>query len=175
MKQSVLVAGIGNVFMRDDGFGVEVAKRLAMRKLPQGVRVADFGIKGVHLAYELLDGYDRLILLDAVPMGEPPGTLALIEPSATETPRSDSDNDGELGNYLDAHVMSPEIVLATLSRLGGSLEEVVVLGCQPGSLEEGMGLTAEVEGALEAAVDLCIEVLEQMTTPINSSRKGTER
>ena len=77
----VLVAGIGNIFLGDDGFGVEVAARSAGRAdLPDGVRAEDFGIRGVHLAYELLDGYDALVLIDAVPMGEPPGTVALIEP-----------------------------------------------------------------------------------------------
>ena len=76
----VLVAGIGNIFLGDDGFGVEVASRLAARPLPDGVRVEDFGIRGVHLAYELLDGYDVLVLVDAVPIGEAPGTVAVIEP-----------------------------------------------------------------------------------------------
>ena len=76
----VLVAGIGNIFLADDGFGVEVAQRLRRPALPDGVRVEDFGIRGVHLAYELLDGYDALVLVDAVPMGEPPGTVAVIEP-----------------------------------------------------------------------------------------------
>ena len=76
----MLVAGIGNIFLGDDGFGVEVAQRLADRPMPEGVQVADFGIRGVHLAYELLDGYDALVLVDAVPMGEPPGTVAVIEP-----------------------------------------------------------------------------------------------
>ena len=84
MNGGILVAGIGNIFLTDDGFGVEVASRLARQSLPPGVRVADFGIRGVHLAYELLDGYDGLILIDAVPMGEPPGTLAVIEPDADD-------------------------------------------------------------------------------------------
>ena len=74
-----LVAGIGNIFFADDGFGVEVARRLDEREVPAGVRVADFGIRGVHLAYELLDGYDLLVLVDAMPLGEPPGTVAVIE------------------------------------------------------------------------------------------------
>ena len=76
----VLVAGIGNIFFGDDAFGVEVAQRLAGRPMPEGVKVVDFGIRGVHLAYELLDGYDALVLVDALPMGEPPGTVAVIEP-----------------------------------------------------------------------------------------------
>ena len=80
MRGSTLVAGIGNVFLTDDAFGVEVAHRLTSRALPEGVRVDDFGIRGIHLAYELLEGYDALVLIDAVPMGEPPGTLAVLEP-----------------------------------------------------------------------------------------------
>jgi len=79
-ERRVLVAGIGNIFLSDDGFGVEVAQRLLTRPVPDGVRVEDFGIRGVHLAYELLDGYETLVLVDAVPMGEAPGTVALLEP-----------------------------------------------------------------------------------------------
>ena len=91
MTRRVLVAGIGNIFLSDDGFGVEVATRLAARTLPDGVRVEDFGIRGVHLAYELLDGYDALVLIDAVPMGEPPGTLAVIEPEPDMGDTSEAD------------------------------------------------------------------------------------
>ena len=80
MSGRTLVAGIGNVFLSDDAFGVEVANRLNGRALPDGVRAEDFGIRGIHLAYELLEGYDALVLIDAVPMSEPPGTLAVIEP-----------------------------------------------------------------------------------------------
>src|SRR5580704_8270552 len=114
MSNGVLVAGIGNIFPSDDGFGVEVANRLAAEAVPPGVRVVDFGIRGVHLAYELLDGYDGLILVVAVPMGEEPGTVALIKPAAA------GDTAGGPGApVVDAHSMSPEVVLATLSRLGG--------------------------------------------------------
>src|ERR1700678_2794297 len=79
MTRRVLIAGIGNIFQSDDAFGVEVATLLATRTLPPSVRVEDFGIRGVHLAYELLEGYDGLVMIDAVPMGEPPGQLAVIE------------------------------------------------------------------------------------------------
>ena len=85
-RAHTLVAGIGNLFLSDDAFGVEVSQRLSRRALPDGVRVEDFGIRGIHLAYELLDGYDTLILVDAVPMGEPPGTLAVIEPACPRGP-----------------------------------------------------------------------------------------
>ena len=118
MTSRTLVAGIGNVFLSDDAFGVEAANHLASRTLPAGVRVEDYGIRGIHLAYELLEGYDALVLLDAVPMGESPGTLAVIEPELVPHPPAGSDPDA---SPVDAHTMSPDIVLATLARLGGSV------------------------------------------------------
>ena len=102
----ILVAGIGNIFLGDDGFGVEVAARLAGAELPEGVRVEDFGIRGVHLAYELLDGYDALVLVDAVPMGEPPGTVAIIEPDPVEPTWANP-----AAPAMDAHSMNPAVVL----------------------------------------------------------------
>src|SRR5579863_6661935 len=155
MSPGVLVAGIGNIFLSDDGFGVEVANRLASEAMPSGVRVADFGIRGVHLAYELLDGYDRLILVDAVPMGEAPGTLAVIQPTAAGVPGPDGGT-----SVVDAHSMSPDVVLATLSRLGGSVEEVYIVGCQPASLDEGIGLSPSVASAVGAAVELCRQLAD---------------
>jgi hydrogenase maturation protease len=154
-----LVAGIGNVFLSDDAFGVEAADRLATRTLPPGVRVEDYGIRGIHLAYELLEGYDALVLLDAVPMGESPGTLAVIEPELVPHPSSGSDPDAL---PVDAHTMSPDIVLATLARLGGSVGRVVIVGCQPADLREGMGLTPAVRDAVGPAVDLCLEVVADL-------------
>src|SRR5437868_14687112 len=79
----ILIACIGNIFLGDDGFGVEVAQRLSSREYPEGVQVVDFGIRGMELAYTLLDDYDTLILVDAVPRGSPAGTLYLIEPDLT--------------------------------------------------------------------------------------------
>ncbi|MGH9046790.1 MAG: hydrogenase maturation protease [Acidimicrobiales bacterium] len=147
----VLVAGIGNVFLTDDGFGVEASDALARRPLPSGVRVADFGIRGVHLAYELLDGCDVLVMLDAVDLRDAPGTLAVIE--------VDGDEEDATQAALDAHTMSPQVVLATLRRLGGRIAQVYVIGCQPENLDEGMGLTPSVAGAVERAADLCLELL----------------
>lgn len=150
MSPGVLVAGIGNIFLGDDGFGVEVANRLAAETMPEGVRVADFGVRGVHLAYELLDGYDRLVLVDAVPMGEAPGTLAVIQPSVSGAHGPDDD-----APVVDAHSMGPDVVLATLSRLGGSVEEIYIVGCQPASLDEGIGLSPHVRvcgGACDGTV-----------------------
>ena len=155
MSPGVLVAGIGNIFLSDDGFGVEVASRLAAVPMPPGVRVADFGVRGVHLAYELLDGYDRLVLVDAVPMGEAPGTLAVIQPAAA----GENGPDGDIP-VVDAHSMSPDVVLATLSRLGGSVEEIYIVGCQPASLEEGIGLSPSVASAVENAMELCRQLAD---------------
>jgi hydrogenase maturation protease len=163
MTRRVLVAGIGNVFQSDDAFGVEVATLLATRTLPAGVRVEDFGIRGVHLAYELLEGYDGLVIIDAVPMGELPGTLAVIEP--------DPDTEGISGTtgevpVVDAHTMSPDLVLATLRRLGGSVERILIVGCQPADLRDGMGLTPAVAAAVEDAATLCFHLVSEMVEPV---------
>jgi hydrogenase maturation protease len=182
-----LVAGIGNVFFSDDAFGVEVAHRLAGRPAPHGVRFEDYGIRGIHLAYELLEGYDTLVLIDAVPMGEPPGTLAVIEP---EVPAQLSDAGGRPvaggvhGNGegadaglppVDAHTMSPDIVLATLARLGGSVGRIVIVGCQPAELKEGMGLSPAVAAAVDAAADLCLAVVADSTEPAQPAERGPQR
>lgn len=161
MTRGVLVAGIGNIFLSDDGFGVEVVNRLATRFLPPGVRVADFGIRGIHLAYELLDGYDALVLIDAMSMAETPGTVAVIEPELNGA----LPTQGDATPVLDAHSMSPEVVLATLAGLGGTVERVYVVGCQPANLEEGMGLSPPVAGAVEEAVELCIEIVSEILQP----------
>jgi hydrogenase maturation protease len=155
--RTVLVAGIGNVFLADDGFGVEVAKRLAQRELPAGVKVADFGIRGMDLAYELQEDYDAAILVDAVPRGQAPGTLYVIEPEL---------QDGEA--VLDAHAMDPVRVLGLARTLGTLPPRVLVVGCEPGSdvsLEDeelAMGLTAPVAAAMDSAVALVESVLEDL-------------
>jgi hydrogenase maturation protease len=150
----ILVAGIGNIFLGDDGFGVEVATRLASRSWPEGVKVADFGIRGVHLAYELMEGFHSLVLIDAVPLGEEPGTLAVLEP--------DLDSLEDQAGPLDAHSMNPSVVLATLTRLGGRVNKVLVVGCQPAQVEEGMGLSPSVAAAVEAAVNLSCQVVADL-------------
>jgi hydrogenase maturation protease len=163
-RAHTLVAGIGNLFLTDDAFGIEVSRRLSARVLPDGVRVEDFGIRGIHLAYELLDGYDTLVLIDAVPMGEPPGTLAVIEPATPADGRQGPD--GAALPAVDAHTMSPDVVLATLARLGGSVGRILIVGCQPAVLDEGMGLSPAVEGAVDGAVALCLQLLSDITHPV---------
>lgn len=119
----VLIAGVGNMFMADDGFGPEAATALARRPLPDGVHVADFGIRGMDLAYRMHDGYDTVVLLDATPHGQPPGTLSVIEPDLAALP-------GE--GAPEAHAMDPVKVLALARRLGdGKLPRVLVVGCEP--------------------------------------------
>jgi hydrogenase maturation protease len=148
--QLVLVAGVGNIFLGDDGFGVAVANRIDASTLPKGVVVADYGIRGVHLAYDLLDAdYQSLIMIDAVSLGEAPGTLAVMEVHATgpdETTRE--------APVVDAHSLHPEAVLATLRSLGGSVTRVHVVGCQPADVAEGIGLSDRVSAVLDDAVDL---------------------
>ena len=137
MSPRVLVAGVGNVFLGDDGFGVEVARRLAATPLPDGVKVVDFGIRGVHLAYELLDQqYDTTVLVDATPRGGDPGTVYLLEP--------DLQTLGADPEAADAHAMSPDAVFGLLRRLGGTPGRVLVVGCEPARAEEEMGLSDEV-------------------------------
>jgi hydrogenase maturation protease len=142
---TTLVAGIGNVFFSDDGFGVAVAAKLKAGPLPGGVTVIDAGIRARDLAFELVDGgYDAAVLVDTVSRGGSPGTLYVIEPElASDAPAE-----------LDGHSLTPGAVLATVRALGGSSTRVVIVGCEPGSLEEGMGLTPAVDAAIDGAIEL---------------------
>ncbi len=151
-----LVACVGNIFLGDDGFGVEVARRLAAGLLPEGVRVADFGIRGVHLAYELADkSYPTVILVDATPRGGEPGTVYLIEP--------DLDRLGEPGP-ADAHGMDPQTVFALLKTLGGKPGRVLIVGCEPAATDDEIGLSEPVAAAVEEAVKLILELVERERT-----------
>lgn len=172
MTDRVLVAGVGNIFLGDDGFGVEVASRLARRPLPDGVKVADFGIRGVHLAYELLDGYDCLVLLDAVGRGDAPATLSVLEPELAGVPAGAGGGE----DLMDAHKMPPESVLRLLSGLGGSLPKVIVVGCEPAVIGEQLGLSDEVAGAVEPAVEIVVDLLADLLADLpRSTREECER
>jgi hydrogenase maturation protease len=159
----VLVAGVGNIFLGDDGFGVEVARRLDPSALPPGVKVADFGIRGVHLAYELLEGYDTLVLIDAVNRGDPPGTVTVIE----HDPAGDSE--GSTLAAMDAHGMDPAAVLAMAADMGAMVRRVLVVACEVASVEEGIGLSPEVAAAvapaLEAVGSLVAGLDDETATP----------
>jgi hydrogenase maturation protease len=143
MTDRVLIAGIGNVFFGDDGFGVAVARALAACDLPPSVVVRDVGIRGLHLAYELLDGWNLLIVIDAVNRGSTPGTLHVIEPS----------RDLECFDRAhDAHAMDLRSVLETARSLGAILPSVLLVGCDVANVSEGIGLAPEVEAAVSQAV-----------------------
>jgi hydrogenase maturation protease len=138
-----------------------VVRRLADWKLPDGVTVADFGIRGVHLAYELLDGYDALVLVDAVPRGEPPGTISIIEPQI-DRGAGLAPGAGMLAT-MDAHGMHPEAVLAMMEDMGGHLERVLIVGCEPAEVVERIGLSE----AVEAAVDRAVEEVQQVVAELS--------
>ena len=158
-KPTVLVAGIGNIFLGDDAFGVEVVRRLGSRDLPQSVCVADFGIRGFDLAYALQDGYETTILVDACPHGEAPGTLYVIEPDLKGL------DDPGAPQAIEAHAMNPVSVLRMARAMNIEVKNVLLLGCEPGTLggEEGqMGLSAPVEAAVEEAVNLVESLIDNV-------------
>ncbi|HWG64127.1 MAG TPA: hydrogenase maturation protease [Streptosporangiaceae bacterium] len=151
MAPRVLVACLGNIFLSDDGFGVEVARRLAGQDLPEGVTVTDYGIRGMHLAYDLAEGFDITILVDAVKRGDAPGTVYVIEP------KTGGDNGDDLAQLVgmglfDAHGMQPDVVLSLAGTLGGDAGRVLVVGCEIQTVEEGIGLSDPVAAAVDEAV-----------------------
>lgn len=146
---TILVAGIGNIFLGDDGFGCEVLRRLQTETWPDGVRVVDFGIRGFDLAYALLDGYDFTILVDATPRGGTPGSLYTIEPELDELNSLKAES-----MMVETHGMNPMKVLAMVKSMGGEFKRILLVGCEPATLgpEEGqMGLSEPVEGAVDEA------------------------
>lgn len=145
----VLVAGVGNVFFGDDGFGPHVAQALARDAHP-GVSVEDYGIRGLHLAYDLLSGYERAIIVDAVPRGGAPGTLYVIEP----------DVDAEAAT-ADAHRMDIGSVLAFVRTLGGVAPPITIVGCEPENVEPGLGVSEVVSQAIPMAAELVRRLIDQ--------------
>jgi hydrogenase maturation protease len=150
---TTMVAGIGNIFLSDDAFGVELARRLTAETLPHGVRVADYGIRGMHLAYDLLEmAPDTTILLDAVCRGGEPGTVYVLEIRSGDVPDIEA-------SAVDAHGMAPDAVLALLENLGGSAGRTLLVGCEPASTEEGIGLSTTVAAAVDRAVGVVLDLL----------------
>ena len=155
----ILVAGVGNIFLGDDGFGVEVVKRLAGRALPEGVEVVDFGIRGMDLAYALHDDYELVVFVDATPRGEKPGTVYLLEPEIEE--------DGEV--TLDTHGMDPVKVIKFARALGARPTRTLVVGCEPQVVVSGedyddmlMELSEPVRAAVEEAAKLVVSLVEEI-------------
>ncbi|HZS79394.1 MAG TPA: hydrogenase maturation protease [Ktedonobacteraceae bacterium] len=164
-NKRILVACIGNIFLGDDGFGVEVAQRLRHKQYPQGVEVVDFGIRGMDLAYTLLDNYDTLVLVDAMPRGGTPGTLYLIEPDISQINPEQGVQAGRIA--LDAHSMDPVKVLAFARTLGAKPVHTLVVGCEPAPFdaESGdmeWGLSEPVQAAVDEAVKMIDTLVEQL-------------
>jgi hydrogenase maturation protease len=150
-RHHILVACVGNIFLGDDGFGVEVARRLSDRPMPDGARLIDIGIRGIHLAYELLDGCDLLILVDAAPHGARPGTVSVIEvgDETAAPPRP----------VIDAHGLAPDDVFSLLDQLDARPARTIVVACEPQGVEPGMDLSPVVAAAVPHAVRAVEELL----------------
>jgi hydrogenase maturation protease len=154
----ILVAGIGNAWLRDDGFGGEVIRRLEERELPQEAAVFDFATGGLDLAYELMRGYDALLLVDVSRQGGEPGTLYVME-----APEEDIEAGIEDGQLINPHAMDPQTVLRFVKTLGAWPGKVVVIACEPAEVEDmGIGLSEQVERAVDRAVDLVVETVEEL-------------
>ena len=179
MPRRVLVAGIGNIFLGDDGFGVEVIQRLSGRKLPEGVEVVDFGIRGMDLAYALQEDYDLVVFVDATPRGGEPGTVYLIEPEIEE----------DAAVSLDTHGMDPVKVIRLSRALGASPTRTLVVGCEPQVIHRGgsethpyddmlMELSEPVRAAVEEAAKLVESLVMEIGTdegPGKSAGSSMER
>jgi hydrogenase maturation protease len=161
----ILVAGIGNVFLGDDGFGVALADRLARRTLPAGVEVVDYGIRGMDLAYALHDGWDTVVLLDAMPRGKPPGTLTVLEPDLDDVPPA-----------IDAHAMDPVKVLGLARALGGPLPRTLVVGCEPETVMRGdeEDVVATVSEPVRAALDEGVRLVDALLEDLTSDARPKE-
>jgi hydrogenase maturation protease len=166
----ILIAGVGNIFMADDAFGCEVAKRLSQRAMPAGVRVVDFGIRSLDLTYAMLEGYDAVILIDAAPRGRAPGTLYVIEPSAPES------NDNVM---LDGHGMDVVKVMQAATAMGAKVGQVLLVGCEPTPRDAGadweMNISPPVQAALEEAVAIVQTLVAKIIgndCPVGSTHNG---
>jgi hydrogenase maturation protease len=151
----VLIACVGNIFLGDDGFGVEVAQSLSKRQLPEGVSVKDYGIRGFDLAYALLDPWDLVIMVDALSRGEAAGTLYVIEPELNGPASADT--------AINPHGMDPVRVLSLAASMGTISAQVLVVGCEPNDfgdeLEGRMGLSSPIQGVVETASDMILDLV----------------
>jgi hydrogenase maturation protease len=156
--RSILIAGVGNAWLRDDGFGGEVARRLAEVELPAGVSVMDAGTGGLDLAYEVMRGYDALVILDVSPQGGEPGTLYVMEPEEDSVPGGIED-----GDVINPHAMDPQTVLRFVKSVGAWPGKVVVIACEPEQVSEmGWGLSERVQAAVARAVALVLETVDEL-------------
>ncbi|HTU97445.1 MAG TPA: hydrogenase maturation protease [Solirubrobacteraceae bacterium] len=156
--RSILIAGVGNSWLRDDGFGGEVARRLSALELPAGVSVMDAGTGGLDLAYEVMRGYDALVIVDVSPQGGEPGTLYVMEPDEEAVPGAIED-----GDVINPHAMDPQTVLRFVKSVGAWPGKVVVIACEPEEVSEmGWGLSTRVKHAVDRAVALVLDTVQEL-------------
>ncbi len=148
----ILIAGVGNIFLGDDAFGVEVVQSLARRGQREDVRIVDFGIRGLDLTYALLDGYESVILIDALPRGGQPGTLYVLQPELPQGPAPS----------MEMHNLDPVKVLQLAAALGGNVSRLLVVGCEPEPLDPSGDVSAGLSSAVRAAVDEAIPLIEAL-------------
>jgi hydrogenase maturation protease len=161
----ILIAGVGNAWLRDDGFGGEVARRLSERELPDGVSVMDAGTGGLDLAYEVMRGYDSLVIIDVSQQGGQPGTLYVMEPDEESVPGAIED-----GDAINPHGMDPQTVLRFLKSAGAWPGKVVVIACEPAEIEQmGWGLSEQVTDAVDRAVDLVVSTVTELRTGVTTA------
>ncbi|HJU74782.1 MAG TPA: hydrogenase maturation protease [Gemmatimonadaceae bacterium] len=157
----ILVAGIGNIFLGDDAFGVEVSRRLAHVPLGSQVRLLDVGTRSLHLAYELLDGsYDTAILVDAVARGGEPGTIYVLEP----------DDGSDISVPVDGHGVRPEHALAMLRQLGGTVGRTLIVGCEPERIDAGQALSLPVAAVVDEAVRIVVQLVHEAQGAASTNR-----
>jgi hydrogenase maturation protease len=161
-KDRILIAGIGNIFFGDDAFGVEVIRELTKAPLPEGVHAVDFGIRSYDLAYAIMDGYAATILVDITARGEPPGTVYLIELDQVKI--------GDLeGTVPDGHSLDPVAVLRLTQSLGGQIEKLYLVACEPAVLETEDGHIG-LSKPLLAAVPEAIRMIQRLVDQLRSER-----
>jgi hydrogenase maturation protease len=171
----ILIAGIGNVFLGDDGFGVEVARRLAARPLPPDVQVVDFGIRGLDLTFALLDDtLDVAILVDAAARGAPPGTLYLIEPEYPPQVGSAADPAQGLSLSLETHALDPARMLQIVAALGGRAPRLLLVGCEPTPLDPDEDPVMELSAPVQAAVDEAVRMVDALVVQVRSGRDNPD-
>jgi hydrogenase maturation protease len=168
-NKQILIAGIGNAWMRDDGFGGRVAERLAAESLPEGVSVFDFGTGGLDLAYEVMRGYDALVLVDVSRQGGEPGTLYVIEPDPEDIEPIED------GHVVNPHSMDPRTVLRFVKTVGGWPGKIVVVACEPADGDEEMGLelSPEVGAAVERATRLVLDTIDELRSDAAYAETGS--
>ncbi len=159
-EKQILVAGVGNAWLSDDGFGGEVARRLEAREVPEGVTIYDAGSGGLELAYEVMRGYHALVLVDVSKQGGEPGTLYVMEPDPDDVEGALED-----GDRIDLHGMDPRTMLRFVKMVGGWPGKVVVVAVEPAEVEEiGLGLSPQIEAAVEGAIDLVMKTVAELRT-----------